>query len=378
MTVLDHCQATLPSHWYIDASHYQRELAAVWYRDWICVARAEDLPKAGDYLLVDLGSQQLILTRDRQGMVRGFHNTCRHRGSVLCESDRGRFRHGRIVCPYHAWTYSLEGELLATPKRLDSADFDARKYSLYPVHVDHWGGFVFVNLGAEPATDLASFLGGEAALLDAWPLPALASTGSEVHHIACNWKVFWENYSECYHCPGLHPELCKLVPVYGEGLIERADAPGWHSPDQADRGAPQLAHGAVTWSLDGQSGLPEFPGLDSARKSAGMTFATFLPSLFLVAHRDYVRSVRMLPRGPESTELIVDWLLLPGVRESHGDELERIKTMGRLVVTQDARACELNQRGLRSHAHRQGVLVPQEHGVWQFHQWLRERLADEA
>jgi Rieske 2Fe-2S family protein len=378
MTILEHCQPTLPSHWYVDASHHRRELEAVWYREWICVARQEDIPGPGDYVLVKLGSQQLILTRDRGGAVRAFHNTCRHRGSVLCRDDAGRFRNGRIVCPYHAWTYSLDGDLIATPKRLDSDDFDLADYPLYSVHVDSWGGFLFVNLCSEPSTDLESFLGEDRLLVHDWPLQELVSAGRESHHVACNWKVFWENYSECYHCPGVHPELCRLVPVYGEGLIERADAPGWDRQNDADTGAPRLADGTVTWSPDGQTRLPDLPGLGEAQRNAGMTFATFLPSIFLVAHRDYVRSVRMLPRGPESTELIVDWMVPPAVQHSHGEELDKIKQMGRLVVTQDAQACELNQSGLRCRAHRQGVLVPQEHGVWQFHQWLRDRLPADA
>ena len=116
MTLLERTAASLPSAWYYDAAQYARELEAVWYRDWVCVARQEDLREPGDYLVAAIGEESVIVTRDREGRPRAFHNTCRHRGSQLCEAAGGRFAGGRIVCPYHAWSYALSGELLATPK----------------------------------------------------------------------------------------------------------------------------------------------------------------------------------------------------------------------------------------------------------------------
>ncbi|TFG39176.1 MAG: hypothetical protein E4H42_06425 [Chromatiales bacterium] len=108
-----------------------------------------------------------------------------------------------------------------------------------------------------------------------------------------------------------------------------------------------------------------------------MNFASFTACLFVVGHPDYVRSVRLVPTGPESITLVIDWLLLPGVAESHGSEIEPMLELGRLVVEQDGRACELNQQGLRSSRHESGVLVPQEYGLWEFHEWLRGKLADD-
>ena len=375
MGVLTRTENSLPTEWYVDPAHYQCELGAVWYKQWLCVAREEDLARSGDYRVVEVGNQSIVLTRAKSGILKAFHNTCRHRGSLLCEKEQGRFPAGRIVCPYHAWTYNTDGELIATPKRLECEDFNTGDFPLYEASIDSWGGFVFVNLDQNPAQGLREFLGEEAGLVEGWPLQELVSVCRESHFIDCNWKVFWENYSECYHCPGLHPELCKVVPVYSEALIARADQPGWIPRDAGDRGEPILAPGLTTWSLDGKSRLPVFPGLSEADIRAGMIFATFLPTMFVVAHPDYVRSVRMLPRGPERTELIVDWMVSPQVKESPGLDIERLTEFGRLVVTQDARACELNQRGLHSRLHKSGVLVPQEEGVWNFHQWLRKRLA---
>jgi len=364
----------LPSDWYFDAGQYARELEAVWYRDWIAVGRLEEIPAPGDYLVYRLGDQQVIVTRGKDGAPRAFYNTCRHRGSVLCTETRGRFRNGRIICPYHTWTYDLDGKLVATPRRVESDDFDADNYSLYPVATDTWGGFVFVCLDEHPARSLADFLGAEAEGLESWPLADMLTFQEDRKEVACNWKVFWENYEECYHCPRIHPELCKVVPLYGEGVTSHGELPGWQPADDSDRGDPSLADGMTTWTLDGRTNLPVMDGLDPAKRDRGMWFGSFPPGIFVVAHPQYARSVRVRPLSPERIELTVSWLLPPGLADSHADDIRHLTSLASLVVAQDARACELNQQGLRSRPHRQGVLVPQEVWVARFHDWLNDRL----
>ncbi len=375
MTLLEHTTASLPSGWYHDAAQYARELEAVWYRDWVCVGRNEDLREAGDFFVAAVGDECLVITRDREGRPQAFHNTCRHRGSQLCATARGRFGRGRIVCPYHAWSYSLSGELLATPKMELPRDFRREEHALYAVPVDTWGGFLFVNLDELPSRTLAAFLGEEAGSVERWPLAELVSVRREVSTLACNWKIFWENYSECYHCPGVHPELCRVMPLYREGVLSYADGVTTSRPRGAHDTRPGVAPGYNTWTLDGQSRLPLIEGPDERDRALGVVFASFTASFFIVAHPDYVRSVRIMPKGPELIELTVDWLLPPGVAERYPEELEHMVALGRLVVAQDGRVCEINQQGLRSRRHRAGVLMPQEHGVAEFHDWLRSRLA---
>jgi Rieske 2Fe-2S family protein len=135
-----------------------------------------------------------------------------------------------------------------------------------------------------------------------------------------------------------------------------------------------VAPGHVTWTLDGRSTLPMIEGPSAEDRALGVVFASFTASFFVVAHPDYVRSVRIMPRGPERIELTVDWLLPSGVAEAHADELDRLFELGRLVVAQDGRVCELNQAGLRSRRHQEGVLMPQEYWLLDFHDWLRARL----
>ena len=377
MALLERTTDSLPSTWYYDPAQYARELEAVWYRDWVPVARSEDLPKVGDFVAEKIGDQSLFVTRDRDGRPRAFHNTCRHRGSTLCIERRGHFASGRIVCPYHAWTYALTGELVATPRMDLPADFRRENHPLYEAPVESWGGFLFVNLGERPPP-LADFLGEEAKNVERWPLASLVSVRRETNLLACNWKVFWENYSECYHCPGVHPELCRIMPLYREGLLSYGDRRASSQDEAADDSRPHVAPGVVTWTLDGQSHLPAIEGPDAGDRALGVVFASFTASLFVVAHPDYVRSVRILPRGPEAIELTVDWLLPPGVADRYPAELENMYSMGRLLIAQDGRVCELNQQGLRSRRHRQGVLMPQEHGLLEFHDWLRSRLGERA
>ena len=362
---------TLPAHWFRDPEQYRREVQAIWRREWICVGRVEDWPQSGDFQRLGIGGAQIIVTRAEDGALHAFHNTCRHRGSLLCESDAGRFEQGRIVCPYHAWTYALSGELLRAPRTTQEDGLRLQDFPLYRVALASWRGFVFVNLAEEPAISFEAFLAGEADRLAAWPLEDLRRVHRARQRLACNWKIFWENYLECYHCPTVHPELVRLVPVYRTGFMEYADA--GLQPDPA-RPTAMLRPGAVTWSSDGSATLPWFEGLGPADAERGMTFATWPPTMFVVAHVDYVRSVRVLPLGPEETELTVDWYVHRDLLDHPALNVGQLTAFASQVVAEDARACELNQAGLRCGRHERGVLLEVEDCVYDFEQWVREKL----
>lgn len=370
---LSRVEASLPKNFYLDPDHYRRELGAVWYANWIYACRAEEVARSRDFRVVEVGDQSVVVTRDADDRIQAFHNTCRHRGSVLCTEAAGRFRGPAIVCPYHRWTYSLDGRLRGTPHRLDSAGFRMEDYSLYRVAVAEWAGFVFIHLGDKPQPFEAA-LGPAPERFENWQLADLRVVHRWSQPLSCNWKIFWENFSECLHCPGLHPELSRLVPTYASGLVSEHERPG-HVVDPSEPEAP-LAPGAVTWTLDGQSRLPAFARLTDVEKRRGQTFCSVEPSFFLIGHVDHARATRLLPLGPEEAVLSVEWLLPPSVLEDPEFDLEHTTGLAKLVVEQDARACELNQAGLRSLRHEHGVLVGQEYWVQQFHAWLREQLAE--
>ena len=367
---LDEVSDTLPSIFYYDRDHHERELRQIWYRQWLLVGRSDGLAAVGDYQVVEVGDQSVIITRDGSHRLRAFHNTCRHRGSVLCQQSRGKFRARRIVCPYHAWTYSLEGELTATPWRLEGGGFDAARYPLYEVAVGEWAGFTFINLDENAAPFDDRTLGDTPALLANWNLGETVAVYTMTLDLECNWKAFWDNFNECLHCPGVHPELCRIVPQFREGL-----ATGNVMRGDGDTSSP-LIDGAVTWSVGGTTTLPWFEGLTEREQRAGATFGVFPPSGYVVTHVDYARLVHMLPTGPEHTRLEVSWLVPPKTVEHPGFSVEKLIELAEAVVREDGRASEINQKGLRSNRHKTGVLVPQEIFVRDFHDWVREQLDD--
>ena len=237
-------------------------------------------------------------------------------------------------------------------------------------------GFIFVCLDEYPSQTLEQALGEEAKEVESWPLEDMVIVHEEVSVLDCNWKIFWENFNECYHCPRIHPELCKVVPLYAEGIQGHYDQPGWEPKDDRDNGEPSVAEGMTTWTVDGISALPELEGLDGKKKAKGMTFATLLGSMYVVGHPQYARSVRLRPLGPETLELTATWFLPPETAAAHPEEVEHLLSLVRLVIAQDGLACEWNQAGLHSHRHTEGVLVPQESGVAWIHDWLRGKLGE--
>jgi len=371
---------TLPAGAYYDPLNHRRELQSIWYRQWLCIGRADDWMDPGEFRRVRVGAEQVIITLAEDRSLHAFHNTCRHRGSQLCAADSGTFSNGRIVCPYHAWSYSLKGELRHAPRTTPSDSIELQDFPLYPVALEVWRGFVFINLDPANRT-LEQALGAEADNLAAWPLEDLRRVHQEKHCLAANWKIFWENYLECYHCPGVHPDLCQLVPIYREGWFDYRDArpeTARESPlnPVADQLHTMLRPGAVTWSDDGTTELPWFRDLGERERAAGMTFSTFVPTMFLVAHVDYVRTVRVLPVGPQETELNVDWYVHRDVVGHPKLEVERLTNFGSRVVREDARVCELNQQGILCGWHEHGVLLERENHVFEFQQWVRRCLGE--
>jgi Rieske 2Fe-2S family protein len=366
----------LPAEAYYDPQQYEAELRRIWYRIWVYVGRSGELERARAFRTFQLGDQKILLLRDDQGVLQGFHNTCRHRGAALCRESEGLLRSGSIVCPYHAWTYNLQGDLLRTSSKAHGDGFDVADYPLYKISVREWSGFIFVALTDDPPPFEKIF---DVALnrLDAWPLKDLVVGHVLLKTIASNWKIFWENYNECLHCPGVHPRLTQLVPIYGRGLLEERDDPEWraHAADPDPKFKGGLRDGAATWSLDGKAtGIP-FPRLSAEDRKAGHVYMTGLPSVFLVGHVDYVRVVRLLPLSAEQTELRVEYLFSPETLGEPGFDLRNVVDFTNTVMTEDAEVCELNQRGLKARPHRRGVVMPEEYVIRQFHEWLRAELA---
>jgi len=372
---LTRLEPTLPSASYWDEASYRQDLEAIWYRNWIFACREADLAEPLAFRRFRIGTQEIFVLRDETGTLRAFFNTCRHRGSQLCRQESGRLKARLITCPYHAWSYTLRGELARVPSKVMPEGFDKAGYPLYPVALTIWRGFVFVNLVQTPEISTQTIFDPASGDLTNWPLEDLVSGHSFSKVMNCNWKIFWENFNECLHCPGVHKDLSRLVPIYGRGLMGRHDDPEWarHADNDAPEFSGGLRAGAETWSRDGQAHGPVFAGLTPAERAAGQTYATSLPSMFIVGHVDYVRTVRLVPLGPEQTELTAEWLFPAEALAAPQADIDNIVAFGRQVLEEDAAICEVNQKGLRSLRHEAGVLMPEEYDLHRFHNWVRER-----
>ncbi|NOR20469.1 MAG: Rieske 2Fe-2S domain-containing protein [Xanthomonadales bacterium] len=367
---------TLPAHFYLDTAHYEKELQAIWYRNWVYVCRADSLDEPRAFRTISIGTQSILVLRDENSDLQAFHNTCRHRGSVLCTENKGRLRTKTIICPYHAWTYSLQGELQRTPSKHCPAGFDKQNFPLYKVAIDEWNGFVFVNLSGEKAAPLADSFQQDSANLDNWPLSSLKLGHTYRKTMNCNWKIFWENFNECLHCPRIHPELCKMVPIYSRAYMEPEEDPNWS--EHKDSTDPKLTggmrEGSETWTFDGQTVGKPFANLSEEERKAGYHYVVNQPSVFIAAHVDYVRLVRLLPLGTEKTELQVEWLFSEETLADKSIDIEKAAGFAKLVMQQDAFVSELNQKGLHCIQHKQGVLMAEEYDVYNFQNWVREQL----
>ena len=365
---LERVEAALPAAWYRDPEHYRRELDAFWFDRWIAAAREEEIPSPGDWRTVRIASQSIILSRDQDGRLRAFHNVCRHRGSALCTEEKGSFPRQRIVCPYHAWAYDLEGRLVATPRRMETPDFRPGDYPLLRVAVDSWGGFVFVHFGKEPAP-LAQAVGPREKRFERYRFSELRIGKRIVLEVQANWKVLAENFSECFHCPPVHPEFCRIVTAY-------QDAGAWGLRATAEA-RPEYAAGAQTLTMDGTARLPALEHLNETERQTLYAADMVLPNLFLNVHPDYVNSQLMFPTGPHSVRMVYDWLFEPRHLPLAEDDLQHYVALWDLTNRQDARNCEWQQQGMQSRAFEHGVYVPQEFDAHRFAQWVRAGLARE-
>lgn len=365
---------SLPAEWYTDPQHFAREMTEIWSRNWVYLCRADALEGPQAFRTFEVARQPILILRDKDGALRGFFNTCRHRGSILCQEASGTFKKPMITCPYHQWAYDLTGRLRAIGAMRPVEGFDRADHPLLPISVTVWGGFIFANLDAK-ADEFDLPAGGEAALVANWPLAELKVGHSYTKRLACDWKVFWENYNECLHCPNIHPELSSLVPIYGRAIMSREDDPDWatHADDEAPHRAGTLREGAQSWSMDGMA-QGCLPGLTEDDLAAGQRYVTSMPSVFIAHHADYVRSVRITPISAEEMELSVDWLFHPDQLARPDFDIKRIVDFGVLVLEQDGAACELNQAGMRSAPFTNGVLMQEEHEVFHFQEWVRAQL----
>jgi glycine betaine catabolism A len=369
-------EPTLPSRWYTEEAIYRQEKERIFCREWLCAAREEELPAAGDYRVLDIAGESILLVRNRDGALRAFYNVCRHRGARLCRGAdaptpglavQGGVVAGRsIMCPYHQWSYDLDGRLIAAPHLGNLPGFDKSSINLYPVGVECWGGFVFLHLTPSAARPFSEQLGEIPTRLQRYPLSELRIGHTIRYEVAANWKAICENYNECYHCGGVHPELCAVVPAFREAGGSGLD---WV------RGIPHR-EGAYTFTHSGDTPRRAFPGLNEDERTRHKGEVIY-PNLFISLACDHAAVFILEPRGPERTDITCHFLFekyeIAQPTFDPGDAVEFWDITNR----QDWSICESVQRGMRSRVHTHGYYAPMEDYSLDIRRYVRERLGTE-
>jgi len=369
-------EPTLPSSWYTSERIFALEKERIFCRDWICVAREEELSERGAWRVLDVLGESLLLLRNREGKLRAFYNVCRHRGSRLCRDPDGPqpqaqlpggIAAGRITCPYHQWTYDFDGQLVAAPHLAAEPGFDKSQFSLYPAAVECWGGFVFLNLSPAAAPPLASQLAGIPERLARYPLAELRIGRTIRYSVAANWKALCENYNECYHCGGVHPELCAVVPAFRER--------GGAGLDWA-RGIPHRP-GAYTFTTSGTTRRRAFPTLNDDERVRHKGELAY-PNLFLSLACDHAAVFILEPKSAARTDIVCHFLFEPFEMDKSDFDPRDATDFWDLVNRQDWAICEGVQQGMSSRVHERGYYAPMEDFNLDIRRYVLERMGDAA
>ena len=356
---------TLPGRDYIDPAIFALERENVFFKSWFYAGRAEQVEASGQWFTIDVVGESIIVMRNEVGELQAFYNVCRHRGSKLCDEIAGHC-HGAIVCPYHNWCYNHQGDLIATP-RIEEGELDRSQLSLWPVHVDVWQGFVFVNLIAEKPISLRESLAihfDEPLRFERFELDKLR-IGHRVETIVnANWKIVMENYLECLHCPNVHPELVETIETYQTG---------WVIEEGRDDGGVSLPLGGTGYTQGGKSSLSVMPSMTELEVNS-IYGGAIPPNVTLDIGATGVMVIQLLPISAQQTR-VVDTYLFNAVDVAKPDfDPSSLSDFNELVAKQDFAVCERVQKGVASRAFKHGTLAEKDIFVYEFIQrYLKQR-----
>ena len=351
----------LPQRAYVDEDVAAWEAEHLFLGGWVCLGHAATVAGRGRFLTRRIAGESVLLVGDEDGVARAFFNVCRHRGARLVEEDEGTLR--RLQCPYHAWCYGFDGGLRRAPQTDGIEAFDPAGYGLTPIRTEVVEGLVFADVsGDAPALD--EHVGALAEHLARYRLGTLERGARIVYDVAANWKAVVENYSECLHCPGVHPELNRL-----SHYMSGRDSPG---PGQWCGGEMTLNDGAATMSRNGGAAArPPIAGLGEEDMRRVLYFALF-PNALVSLHPDYAMFHTLWPRGPGRTEVVCEWLFEPETMARPGFDATHAVEFWDLVNRQDWHVCELTQKGVGSRGYRPGRYTTSEGTVHDFDRMVAE------
>jgi glycine betaine catabolism A len=354
----------LPPAAFAAAGVFEWELENI-FRGWVCVGHVSAVDAPGKFVMRELGPDSVVVIGAQDGRPRAFLNVCRHRGARIVEETEGKVRK-RIRCPYHSWSYGLDGSLKAAPHMDEVEDFDFSCWGLLPVRLAVVGGLVLIDLSGE-APEIEEHIGELAGHLERYRLASLDRASAISYQVDANWKGIAENYNECLHCPGVHPELNALSDyMSGEEVI---GAGAWCG------GSMTLREGTTTMAFerDGHSGgRPPIEGLTDEEVSQVIYFALF-PNALVSLHPDYVMVHTLWPRAADRTDVVCEWFFEPATIAS--DDFDPSDAVGfwDTVNKQDWYVCELTQKGVRTRGYTAGRYSAEEIDVHAFDLMVADR-----
>ncbi len=382
----------LARDFYTDPAIFERDMERMLLRHWFCAGHVSSIPRAGDYLVVDLGPESVIVIRNSAGEVRALLNVCRHRGSRLCAGRSGKAQSGRLTCPYHAWTYDLDGKLLIARQMPESFRRDDVSLKTLPVRIME--GLIFTTFAEDPL-DLrnAADALARSAGVHGWATAKVAHR--ELYSIKANWKLAVENYMECYHCTPAHPEFSKRH-VYArpaEQSVEleragrrRAEALGIVVPDIDQYGClagtgresvavmrSALHDGIVSATDDGRS-VARLMGAFSA-PDGNSTYFDIGPISDFLAYPDHGVVYRFIPKTVDHTEMEVIWLVHRDAVEGLDYDVDRLTWLWKTTSAEDKKIVEMNQAGVNSRFFEPGPYSLQETYASRFVDWYLQELS---
>ena len=359
---------TLGGHYYTDPNVFALEQSRIFEQMWFCAVRSADLPTPGSFRQVQVGRESVLVVRGRDGQLRAFLNICRHRGAKLCTEPSGEVKRN-LQCPYHAWTYGLDGKLVAAPNLTKMPDVDRDRYGLVSVHLTEWLGYAWVCLADEPPSFDTDVKGavverlGDLESIDRYEVDELDVGRRITYDVKANWKLIVENFMECYHCATIHPELTEVLPEFADGYAAQY---------YVGHGA-EFAEDVKGFTVDGSEGFEKLPGVDDDQDRRYYAI-TIKPTVFVNLVPDHIIFHRMYPIAADRTIVECDWLYAKDVVASGRDVSRSVELFHRVNV-QDFDACERCQPAMDSRAYANGgVLVPSEHHIGAFHEWLQAKI----
>ena len=352
---------TLPASCYTDPAWFASELEQIFARMWICAGRVDDIATRG-FLRRDVANASVLLVRDHDS-VRAFYNVCRHRGTRLCDAETGTLS-GSIQCPYHGWTYGLDGRLIGAPQMDEVAGFTKDDYPLRRVASAVWDGHLFINLGDDPAP-LETQLGALPEAFRPWRMSELRPVHRLDYTVHANWKLIVQNYNECLHCPIIHPLLNRMHHYLGASNVP--------STETYCGGAMGFKDGVETLSIDGRRRRAPLPGLGEADRQLVNYFAIY-PNLLLTLHPDYMLTVTIWPETPDRTHLVSTWHFHPDEIARPGFVWEDAVEFWDVTNREDWAISERSHRGIASRGYTPGPYSNREAQLWEFDRFILSRV----